>query len=138
MAEIASPGPVAVRGLAELQRDFRKMSKDLSGELRGELRGVAKPVAQTAEQLAVQEISGLRRQADRGVGRPLWSRMRIGVTSRLVYVAPQQRGGRGGRRPNFGGLLMSQAMEPALEQHADEIAGAVDDVLGRLAGENGF
>ena len=61
--------------------------------------------------------------------------MRTGITTRLVYVAPVQRGvkGRGrGQRPKFGTLLMDRAMEPALEQNQHRIEADFDQMLDRL------
>jgi hypothetical protein len=62
--------------------------------------------------------------------------MRIGVTRTLVYVAPRQRGVRGQgpkRRPNLADLMMSRAMEPALERHAGELEANVERMLDRVA-----
>jgi hypothetical protein len=61
--------------------------------------------------------------------------MRVGVTRNLVYVAPRQKGTRGRgprRRPNLADLLMSRAMEPALERHTGEIEQRFDELLGHV------
>ena len=117
---------VAVRGLRELNRTFKHAPKDVRREIRDEYRTVAEPVRSTAEILAVSSI--------RRVGLN-WSRMRTGITTTLVYVAPRQRGvkGRGrGRRPKFGTLLMDRAMQPALERNEHRIEADFDRMLGRL------
>lgn len=69
-----------------------------------------------------------------------WWRMRVGVTTKLVYVAPVQRGvkvrGRDSRRRlQFANLLMDRAMEPALERNQEAAVAAVDAALGHLANE---
>ena len=92
---------VAVRGLRELNRTFKHAPKDVRRAIRDEYRTVAEPVRSTAATLAASSI--------RRIG-PKWSQMRTGVTQRLVYVAPKQRGvkTRGAdprRRPNLGDLL---------------------------------
>jgi hypothetical protein len=66
--------------------------------------------------------------------------MRIGVSVArgVVYMVPAARSKRTRKRPKFGELLLTRAMDPALEHNAAKIEQAVDDMLGRLAGENGF
>jgi hypothetical protein len=121
--------PVAVRGLTQLTRLFNQAPADVKRAYRAELRTVGEPVRASAERLAV---SGIRK-----VG-PNWSRMRTGVTTRLVYVAPRERGakGRGNqsrRRPNMGSLLRKRALEPALEQNKGRIEADFARMLDRLA-----
>lgn len=108
-----------------MQRAFAKADKTLSRELRGALREVAEPVRQDAEQLALERIPHIGME---------WSRMRIGVSRRLVYVAPKQRGvksksDRGRRRPNLADLLMDRAMSPALERNVSLVERRMDDLL---------
>jgi hypothetical protein len=73
----------------------------------------------------------------RGMPRsPNWSRMRVGVTRNLVYVAPRQKGTRGRgprRRPKFADLLMGRAMEPALERNTPGIERHFDQLLDQVA-----
>jgi hypothetical protein len=124
-------GPVTVKGLRELQAAFAHADKETNRLLRAGLREVAEPVRAEAEQLAVERIPR--------VG-PRWSRMRTGVTRKVVYVAPRERGlrTRGDdprRRPRFGTLLMDRAMEPALERHAPEIEAAVEHLLDEVSAD---
>ena len=122
--------PVEVRGFHQLQAALAKADKQTRLGVRAGLRQVAKPVQDGAEQLARSEI--------RKVG-PRWSKMRVGITRDLVYVAPRQRGVKNRnptdprRRPKFGTLLMEKAMEPALEAHAGEIEGRFEEMLDRIA-----
>jgi hypothetical protein len=99
--------------------------------VRAGLRQVAEPVQRGAEELARANISKIG---------PRWSKMRVGVTRDLVYVAPRQRGTRGGganprRRPNLAPLLMDRAMQPALDQHAGEIEARFEELLDRISDE---
>lgn len=120
---------VRVQGLRELQSAFARIGGEVQGEIREGLVKAAEPVRGRAETHAVQEI--------RNIG-SAWSRMRIGVTTKLVYVAPAMRRRRGTPRPNLAPLLMNRAMQPALDESAPEVVAALDFVVDRLAGENGF
>jgi hypothetical protein len=123
--------PVYVRGFHELQTAFAHADREVRLGSRKVLRDVAEPVRRDAEGLALQTIPriGLR-----------WSKMRIGITRNLVYVAPRQRGVKtrgynARRRPNLAGLLMDRAMEPALEQNEPQIAAAFERGLDRICDE---
>jgi len=124
-------GAVRIRGLKELQRDFRKMSKDLAKEVREELKTAGEPVAERAQELALSEIRNMPRSPD-------WAGMRVRATARSVYVVPQRRRRGGSGRSNLADLMMDRAMDPALDQRQDEVVEALDKMLGRMAGENGF
>lgn len=123
-----SVGEVYVRGLPELNRAFKSISKDLGKEMRAELVQVGEPVRSAAEVLAVENISHI---GDR------WSRMRLGVTSRSVYVAPKARRRRGSSRPNLAPLLAKE-MEAALERNTEHVVAGLEHMIDRLGGENGF
>jgi len=115
---------VVVKGLAEMNRAFARADRDMKKDLRNTLKDVAEPVREEAEVLAGQKI--------RNMGNGPWSRMRVGVTTNLVYVAPKERGRRGNigsRRTNLADLLMDRAMEPALDAHAGEIEDRFGDAL---------
>lgn len=94
--------------------------------IRRELRGVAEPVRADAESLAASGI--------RNIG-PDWSRMRVGLTPDVVYVAPRKRGVKRGsrKRRNLAPLLMTRALEPALDNNAHLIEQRFGDVLDRVA-----
>jgi hypothetical protein len=114
---------VVVDGYRELLRAFSVADKTLSKELRSGLRDAAEPVRSDSEALAVARIPN--------IGLP-WSRMRVGITTRSVYIAPRQRGARGRstrKRPNLAGLLLGRAMEPALDANIASVSESVDDVL---------
>ena len=128
-------GAVRVRGLKELTRAFKAISKDLSKELNAELREAADPVKQEGEHLALTRIRNMPRS-------PEWAGMRIWISKArgVVFMVPAARGRRlrGSSRPNLADLLMERAMEPALAANQGEVVDRVDRLLGRLAGENGF
>lgn len=118
-------GPIRVEGLRELQRAFRRADVDLRKELRVGLRAAAEPVKTSAEQLALSQISHMTIP---------WSKMRVGVTQREVYVAPKNRGikARGNdprRRPNLFDLLLGRSLEPALAQNIGKVEAELEHVL---------
>lgn len=105
---------IRVKGLADLNRALRVADKDVRLGIRAEYRTVAEPVRADAERLVGANISNIGDE---------WPRMRIGITQRVVYVAPRQRGVRGRgpkRRRNLAGLMAPQ-MRQALEQNRPEI-----------------
>lgn len=122
---------VKVHGFTEMQRAFAKADKNVKKEQRKTLKKVAEPVQSDAVTLALSDIPG--------VG-DVWSRFRIGITTRQVYVAPQQRGRGRLRRPNFASLLMDRAMQPALDQNENKIEDEFErmlDEIGRDWGRGG-
>lgn len=106
---------INVRGLANLNRALRQADRDVRLGIREEYRNVAEPVRAVAETLALANI--------RNIGVP-WSRFRVGITQRAVYVVPKQRGARGRnqrrRRPNLARLMYPQ-MQNALDRNQAEI-----------------
>jgi hypothetical protein len=122
---------VYVRGLADLMKTFKYAPRDVRLAYRAELRTIATPVKETAESLAATRISGL------AAGEP-WTKMRIGVTQKLVYVAPKKKGVRGrtpAKRPNFANLLATRALDPALEQNEQRVVRDLEQMMDKLAGK---
>lgn len=120
--------PIAVTGLRELNAAFARSDKESRLGVRRVQRDLAEPVKLGAETLAVVRI--------RNIGMR-WSRMRIGLTRTLIYVAPRQRGIRNGprHRPNLAPLLMDRAMEPALEARRPQLEADTERMLERIADE---
>lgn len=130
------PGEAAIeiKGMRELSRAFTLVGPAARRELRATFKEAAEPVKRDAESLALANISHV---GDK------WSKMRVGVTQRVVYVAPKQRGrrARGGtisdRRRHadvfFAAKLMGQAMEPALTRNATEIEHRAEVALDHIA-----
>lgn len=120
------PAVLRVEGLGELRRATSRLSRDFGRGIREALEAAGEPVRQDASNLALNRISGMQR------GRVPWHRMRIGVTRSIVYVAPEQRGVKGGRvgdrrrRPRLKTPMLEKALYPAVEQNRDKIAGEVN------------
>lgn len=113
---------LVVKGLADMQKAWTVADRETSKELRAALRESARPVQQDAQALALHTI--------RRMTVP-WSRMKIGVTRRSVYVAPKQRETRikTRKRPKFADLLAARAMQPALDKNILKVQANVDDAL---------
>ena len=123
------PPAVALRGQRELLAALAHADRETRLGVRADLRHIAEPVARDWEALALTQISGMQRS-------PKWAKTRIGVTRRLVYVAPRQKGVRGRgprRRPNLAPLLLTRAMEPALERHRLQIERELEHTLDVIA-----
>lgn len=119
---------IRVEGLADLQRAFRVADRNLSRDLRRSLREAAEPIRGQAQQLALQEITRIG---------PRWWRMRVGVTRKLVYVAPRERGVKGAgrdrfRRPKFKGPMWDEAMGPALTNNIGQVERNVEKMLAEI------
>jgi len=130
-------GEVSVRGLREMHRAFAVAEGDLDKRLRASLKKVAEPVRADAASRALHEIRNIHTTSSG----PNWSEMRTGVTTKVVYVAPTQRGRRGRaatlarERSNtlFADRLMDRAMQPALDAHTREIERELDNMLDDIA-----
>jgi hypothetical protein len=114
-----------VEGLRDLQRAFRLADRKQEADLKSTLRRVAEPVRAEAELLAASGIPRI------GLA---WSRMRVGVTQTSVYIAPRQRGSRGGgrRRPNLAGLLLARSMVPAITRNQPRVVREVEQMLAEV------
>jgi hypothetical protein len=113
--------------MRETSAAFARAGAQASKGLRTAEKHAAEPVRRDAEELAQSKIPRIGRE---------WWRMRVGVTQRLVYVAPVRRGVRRGdlrhARPNLAYLLMERAMRPALEQNADEVSHAFAELFDQV------
>lgn len=120
--------PLVVRGYSELLRADARASKDTKLGVRKALRVVAEPVRRDAEGLAVETIRNM------GLS-PQWARMRVGITTRVTYVAPRQRGARKNpyaQRPNLANLLAERSMEPALAQNVGNVERGFERMLDEI------
>lgn len=122
------PPIIAIKGQQQLIRAFRVADKATARALRDEFRQVAEPIRADAEGLAAETIPRIG---------PRWSRMRVGVTTRVVYVAPRERAVRNyddpRARPKFADLMMGRAMEPALDRNRDRVEQAAERALDHIA-----
>jgi hypothetical protein len=122
---------VVVHGLREIELLAKSKGREASRTLNKELRAVAEPIRSDAERLATSNITRIG---------PRWGKMRVGVTQRLVYVAPKERGvkGRGDlprRRPRFADLMQARAMQPALTQNSAFVLARVDAVFTKFVND---
>jgi hypothetical protein len=121
---------VSQHGLRELERKFKEEGPKANREMRKKLRSVAEPLRVDAQDLAERTIPRIG---------PKWGKMRVGVTTKAIYVAPVQRGvrtrGDTRRRPNLADLIQTRAFEPALEKDTPMIVRAAEQVLDELADE---
>lgn len=117
---------IRVRGLTDLNRAFKVADKSVKTRWRAEQRSIGQPVATMAQAFALERISGLAKSVS-------WSDMRVGVTTRVVYVAPKRRRKTGSKRKNLAPLLMEKAMLPALRANEHETVRKVDALLGRMS-----
>ena len=118
---------VRVKGLRELERSFRRMEGDLRRDLQREISGAADIVAQEA-----RGIAGGLGLSSRTVG---GYRPRVRGSSGFVE---QRRRKTTGKRPDFGVLQMRRVLLPALGRKQAKVVEAIDQMLGRMAGEEGF
>lgn len=120
---------VVFKGVAELDRFFRRADAQLHDDLRHVLSDVGEPVRSGAEQLATERI--------RNIG-STWFRMRTGVVvgswGSLVYVAPKSRRRVGLARPRFAPILLDTAMRPALDDQRGEVIRRLEQMLDRVLG----
>lgn len=121
------PTLLRVDGLAELQRAFYNLNRDLGKGVREALEAGAEPVRQQAQSNVFEQVSGMRR------GRVPWHHMRVGVTRSLVYVAPVQRGvKRTGDERKRRGAITIQVMAPPMHEAGDANR---DQVFGQVLSE---
>jgi hypothetical protein len=115
-------GQVHVKGLRELTRDFRKMSKDVGNDIAWELEEAGDAVRKRATEIILSPApQGMRNMP----ATPIYAAMRVGVVQSqgIVYVAPAWHKGKLGRgfsRPNVAEEFHPR-MEKALEENSDEI-----------------
>ncbi len=137
MASFQTAPGVYIENLAEIERDFKKAGPLIAkAQNQGLLEG-AQPIKREAEQLARDEISGMKRAKKKP---PPWSIQRVGQNIHEVYIAPRERGQKGHlddprRRPNFVGVMFGKSYNPALEHGLPMLTRSVENWLGKAIGE---
>lgn len=111
-----------VEGLANLQRHFALIDKELAGDLRDGLKKAAQPVEAHAERLTLAKI---------GQGRIPWWHMRIGVTRTSVYIVPQQRSRNAARKRRSYRTTVLPRMIAALQANQGRVNAEAQRVLNR-------
>jgi hypothetical protein len=129
---------IQVDGFNDLDKALREIDLGLEKEMRAALLEIVEPIRRDAELLAVDEITGLHKQA--ASGDPKWSRMRVGRTVDGLYIAPKERGRQqgAGKRPQFGTTLVTKAMQPAFDRHGIEVDLKLEEMLDVVVREAGF
>lgn len=117
-----------VEGLREFQRNLNKIDKGTARAINKGIRKAAKPVAKRVETLALEKISRIG---------PEWNRMRLGGGMQ-IYIAPKMRNRGGSPRPNLSGLLMNEAMIPAVGEKRKQFLKDVGDEFDKLAATADF
>jgi hypothetical protein len=121
---MAAPATVRVRGLAQVNRAFKKLEGEVAGELKDKLKDLAEPVAADA-----------RASISRYVGAQT-NTIKPRALTKSVFVTQGARK-RSGMRPDFGALQM-RILLGSLYDNEDEIYEGVDDLLNYLARKEGF
>lgn len=123
-------GSVHVSGLRELDRAFKLVGNGLEKGLNEVLDAASEPVRSEAE-FRARGLIKPPRSVD-------WAAMRVGVRSRVAWVAPVARGRASRsnpkiRRPKLKDRLLDHALEPALEANEEkverELGSALDDLF---------
>jgi hypothetical protein len=129
---------IEVEGLSEFNTALKEISVTLRRTLREDLRLAAEPVARSAQELAMEHISGMKRQKTVD-----WSQMKIGASAgaaTLVYIVPKRRRRKGSRRgrPNLVNLMLKKAMEPALIKQYETVEHAIERAVNNAVRKAGF
>lgn len=123
---------VLVHGLEDLQKSLERSGPAVKKAMNDGLKAGAEPVRALAGLYARRDISGMKRAK---LYPPPWSIMRVGVTTKMVYVAPVARGVKSRnpfdprRRPNLFNLLLEKALEPSSDVGAPLVAQSVEILL---------
>jgi hypothetical protein len=120
---------VQIEGLEQLNRALKYVEKGAAKAVRDGFREAVEPVRDSAERLALADIRNMTAG---------WARMRVGITTKEVYVAPASRRADGTGRSNVGRLLMERAMFPAVKKHEAELVGHTEKVLDDLSNRAGL
>jgi hypothetical protein len=121
---------IRIEGLRELEWAFKLYGRGLDKGLREAVEAGAEVVRPDASALTATTIQ--RSEID-------WTAMRAGVKGRVGFVAPVQRGTYSRRDPRyrrgqrFVDRVVTQALEPALEQNVPRVEQEFEDALADLA-----
>ena len=120
---------IVVEGYAQLDRAFRKVSKEVdpesSARMRGEFKRAAEPVASSAAE-KISRFEGASLQTIHPV-----------ATARGVFVVQDARKV-SGLRGDFGNLQLRTGLEPALEENKELVLRGIEMALDRIGMEAGF
>lgn len=113
---------LVLQGYTDLQRAWAVADKETQRELRAALRDAAEPVRSDAQALTLHRIENMTIP---------FSRWKVGVTRRSVYVAPRWRETRvkSRKRSNLADLMAERAAQPALNRNIRRVETEVDQAL---------
>lgn len=116
---------LVLQGYTDLQKAWAVADKETSKELRVALRDAAEPVRSDAQALTLHRIDNMTIP---------YSRWKVGVTRKSVYVAPKWRETRikSRKRPKLADLMAERAAQPALTNNIRRVEAEVDAALGRV------
>lgn len=120
---------VIVHGAHELEAAFQDVKVKVDPDVGKTLSAAGRKVRDSARQLAVANISNIG---------PVWSQMKSGRRSTVVYVAEKQHRSGGSPRPNLSPLLFNQALLPAVHENEGATVAAVDAALEALFASKGL
>ncbi len=134
---LQSENPVLVVNLDLIHKQLRALGPAVDKAARAGMTEGAEPIRRDAENLARDEISGMKRAK---ASPPPWSIQRVGQTVHEVYVAPRERGVKSKtdssrRRPNFVGVMFGKSYDPAFEHGKPGVVAFVDKWLSTVSGE---
>ena len=121
----AAPQTLRVENLREFLRAVNKIEREEKKVIKDRLAKVAEPIAGSARQ-RLGRFAGANLAA---IG-PRVVTSGVFVTDRAKKVT--------GKRGDFGGLIMTVGLLPALEEHADEAVRELEDALDDLGSSAGF
>lgn len=121
-------GGIRIKGAKELEAAFLNLRREVLRDLKPALLAAAEHIRVDAQDRSVADISNIG---------PRWSRMRIGATPHILYVAPKSHRRGGSPRKNLAPLL-AVAMTEAAEAGEDEAFAAVEAVVEVDIARNGF
>lgn len=113
-------GTVRVRGLKELQRTLKEADK----ETRKRVRDVLRETGDIVRDEGQSRFSGIDAKSAAG--------FKVRVRQRGVSVE-QTRRKTTGKRPDYGQLQMTRALNPALEAKKDEIVRSFEEAMDKIA-----
>jgi HK97 gp10 family phage protein len=125
---------VQVRGLAELQRTFKRIGGDLPRNTRKALKEIADPIRAKA-QANIQHKTGRHSKDGPLKVRISTTQKGVSVYSNEVYARIQDQGGRVGHGAIITRASASRYMTKAVQQSKGDVERALNDLGNRIANE---
>jgi len=122
---------IRMEGLRDLQVMAEVSESKIVAEIPERIRQAAEPIRVHAQDLASAKIRNIT---------PAWQEIKLGTTLRSVYVAPAAHRRRGSHltRPNLGRLLVTRALQPAVDEGLESVAAALQSLVDEVFAEQGL